>query len=627
MLQMVSFFMGPDPVNESRASARVKKTLRSREGLLFGAAVGTGLTARAAEEGGADFVLALNAGMLRVAGAPSLSCMLPIGESNEIVTRVGRNEILGRVTVPVFFGLCVMDPRLDLNLMLANVQRWGFDGVVNFPTVTSIEGEFRSELDSLGVGFQREVAMIEAARKIGLATLVYVASPEEASAMQDAGADLFCVSLGFTSGNKTGLPDRMNLTQATEQIRRVLKPLRRKETLALVEGGPIIEPAEAFHICEACSLDGYIGGSTIDRLPLQAAVRATAATYKSLAKLKRNIETLKEGLLGQGWRWGIIGRAPVMAKIVNQIEKVAPTRLPVLILGENGTGKELVANALHLSSGRQREKMMVVNCAAIPRELLESELFGYEAGAFTGATRMRIGRFEEARGSTLFLDEVGDLEPALQAKLLRVVGSGRFERLGSNTSQVTDARIVCATNRDLRKMVQEGSFREDLYYRLSTIEIYIPPLRNRIQDLPLLVQHFFERVRADLNPALDAVDGSAMRLMVNYEWPGNVRELRHALERAAVLCAGTVIGADDFEFLRRPSPQDGLTPPDNSPPATTPKTLSEREWILNALVQHRYRRSETAAALGLSRKTLYNKMLLFWGQPLTYDIVCREDAA
>jgi two-component system response regulator AtoC len=604
----VLFSMVPDPLGINRSSDRVKKSLRSREGLLFGAAVGTGLTARAAEEGGADFVLALNAGMLRVAGAPSVSCMLPVGNSNEIVTRVGRNEILGRVSVPVFFGLCVMDPRLDLSTTLASIRRWGFDGVVNFPTVTSIEGEFRGELDSLGIGFQREVSMIEGARKIGLATLVYVASPEEASAMQDAGADIFCVSLGFTSGDKTGLPDRMNLSQAAERIRGVLKPLRRKEIIALVEGGPIIEPAEAFDVCEACSLDGYIGGSTIDRLPLQAAVRATAATYKSLAKLKRNIESLKEGLLGQGWRWGIIGRAPAMANIVSQIEKVAATRLPVLILGENGTGKELVASALHLASGRQSQKMMVVNCAAIPRELLESELFGYEAGAFTGATRMRIGRFEEARGSTLFLDEVGDLEPVLQAKLLRVLGSGRFERLGSNTPQMTDARIVCATNKDLRKMVKECSFREDLYYRLSTIEISIPPLRDRIEDLPLLVQHLFERVRADLNPGIEAIDGSAMRLLVNYEWPGNVRELRHALERAAVLSSGTVIGADDFDFLQSVPPEGGLHHLDAPVPI---RPSPEREWIVNALVEHRYRRAETAAALGLSRKTLYNKMIRY----------------
>ena len=597
-----------ESVLQNQTHARVKKTLRSREGLLFGAAVGAGLTARAAQDGGADFVLSLNAGTLRVAGAPSLSCMLPVGDSNQIVTRIGRNEILGRVSVPVFFGLCVMDPRLEVETILENVRRWGFDGVVNFPTVTSIEGEFRAELDSLGLGFQREVAMISAARNIGLATLVYVATPEEASAMQAAGADIYCVSLGFTSGDKTGLPARMNLEQAAERIDRVLKPLRRREIIALVEGGPITEPAEAFQICEACSLDGCIGGSTIDRLPLEAAVRATAATYKSLATLKRDIESLKEGLLGQGWRWGIIGRAPAMAKIVSEIEKVAPTRLPALILGENGTGKELVANALHLASGRQSKKMMVVNCAAIPRDLLESELFGYEAGAFTGAARTRIGRFEEARGSTLFLDEVGDLEPTLQAKLLRVLGSGRFERLGSNVPHVTDARIVCATNRELRKMVKEGSFREDLYYRLSTIEISVPPLRERIQDLPLLVQHFFEQIRADLNPALEAIDGSAMRLLVNYEWPGNVRELRHALERAAVLCAGPVIGTGDFEFLRRDSPSDKLNHLGDQTKESRAGSSSEREWVLRALIEHCYRRAETAAALGISRKTLYNKM-------------------
>jgi two-component system, NtrC family, response regulator AtoC len=277
-------------------------------------------------------------------------------------------------------------------------------------------------------------------------------------------------------------------------------------------------------------------------------------------------------------------------------------------LGENGTGKELVARALHGASSRNGRDMIILNCAAIPRDLLESELFGYEPGAFTGATRRRIGKFEDAHGSTLFLDEIGDLEQSLQAKLLRVLEDGRFERIGSNVLQYTDARIVCATNRNIQEMVSAGLFREDLYYRLCAIEIEIPPLRDRTGDIPLLIEHFLTEIRADLNPNIDAIDEEAMQLLLSHRWPGNVRELRHVLERAAVLCSGSIIGGNDLA-LRGPSNLDRLQPrPANT---RTKSPLTEKEWILNALEETHYHRTKTAALLGVSRKTLYNKMLRY----------------
>jgi len=582
--------------------------LRATDGLLFGAAVGSGLTAHAAEQGGADFILVLNAGKFRMAGLPSLTCMLPVGASNEIVTRIGRAEILGRVSAPVFFGFCVLDPRLDIGARLHEIRRWGFVGVANFPTVTSIEGSYRQMLDSAGIGFEREVELIRAAREEGMVTMAYVSSADEARSMKAAGADIYCASLGFTASTQTGVPARLNLFQAIPLIDQVLKPVRNADSLLLVEGGPIVGSAEAVQVCEACGIHGYIGGSTLDRLPLQAAVRATTAGFKSLSVSVRTAAGSNRSSQEDYWPWGVIGRAPSIRRVIHQIQRVAPTRLPVLILGENGTGKELVARALHAGSSRNRRDMVILNCAAIPRDLLESELFGYEPGAFTGATRRRIGKFEDAHGSTLFLDEIGDLEPPLQAKLLRVLEDGRFERIGSNVLQYTDARIVCATNRDIRKMASQGLFREDLYYRLCTMEIEMPPLRDRIGDLPLLVQHFLHEIRAELNPNIDAIDEEAMQSLLAHKWPGNVRELRHVLERAAVLCSGSIIGRDDFA-LQGTGHASSIQTTHADSPSKSP--LTEKEWILNALEETHYHRSKAAQLLGVSRKTLYNKMLRY----------------
>jgi two-component system, NtrC family, response regulator AtoC len=596
---------------ETKLSVRenVLGRLSSTNGLLFGAAVGSGLTAHAAEQGGADFILVLNAGKFRMAGLPSLTCMLPIGDSNEIVTRIGRGEILGRVSAPVFFGFCVLNPRLEIRSRLQEIRRWGFAGIVNFPTVTSIEGRFREMLDTAGIGFEREVELVRAAREEGLTTLVYVSTAEEARRMKAAGADIYCASLGFTTGTQTGVPARLNLFQAIPLIDQILEPVRNRGSLLLVEGGPIVGSAEAVQVCEACSIHGYIGGSTVDRLPLQTAVRATAAGFKSLSASIHSTTAGGRVSHREWWPWGVIGRSPSVRRVIHQIERVAPTRLPVLILGENGTGKELVARALHGASSRNGRDMIILNCAAIPRDLLESELFGYEPGAFTGATRRRIGKFEEAHGSTLFLDEIGDLEPSLQAKLLRVLEDGRFERIGSNVLQYTDARIVCATNRNIREMVSAGLFREDLYYRLCTVEIEIPPLRDRTGDIPPLIEHFLNEIRADLNPNIDAIDEEAMQLLLSHRWPGNVRELRHVLERAAVLCSGSIIGSNDLA-LRGSSDLDRLQPkPTTMRPTKSP--LNEKEWILNALEETHYHRTKTAALLGVSRKTLYNKMLRY----------------
>ncbi|MDN3516965.1 phosphoenolpyruvate hydrolase family protein [Aquisalimonas lutea] len=582
---------------------------------LVGAAIGTGMTARAAAHGGADILLALHAGRVRVMGAPSIACMLPVADNNRSVLEFARAEILGRVDLPVFFGACVFDPRVLLDDLVAEVRAAGFDGICNFPTAVHFDGPMRQNLEYAGSGFQREVRLMQTARAAGLQTCGYVRRQDEALMMAEAGVDIVCINYGWNAGGMAGVPSRYTLEEAGEHARQVFEEVRRRNPRieCAVEGGPITAPAEAQQVAEASGADGYIGGSTIDRIPLEAAVAETTSAYKSVAHLQQRIHSLKSEWLGEGHEFGLIGRSAAITSVIQMIRKVADSDLSVLITGENGTGKELVARAIHAASRRRDQRLVAVNCAAIPRELLESELFGHEAGAFTGAVKARVGRFEQASNTTLLLDEIGDLALPLQAKLLRVLEDGSFERLGTNTPRRTHARILCASNQPLRRMAAEGAFREDLLYRLNAVEITLPPLRERIEDIPLLVRHLLPRIAEEMNPRVRQMDASAYRALMRHSWPGNVRELRNVLERAVIMCDEEVVSAQDLPPLTAepaPSPSEaGASAVANqAAPGDGPAPRSEREWIMAALERNRFRRGDTARELGLARKTLYNKM-------------------
>lgn len=585
-------------------------TLDNRR-FLVGAAIGTGMTAKAAAQGGADFLLALNAGRLRVQGGPSISCMLPLADNNRAVMSFSRAEILTRVALPVYFGACIFDPDCDLERLVQQVAEAGFQGICNFPTVVHFDGAMRARLERNGVGLAREVHLLQLARQVGLKTCGYVRELDEALAMADAGIDMLCINYGWNAGGVSGVPSRFSLDEAAEHARVICEAVRARHPAVrcTVEGGPITTPDEAKKVAQVSGANGYIGGSTIDRIPLEAAVAETTSAYKAVAQLQHHLHNLKSEWLGDGHEFGLIGRSAAITEVVKMIRKVAQSDISVLVTGENGTGKELAARAIHLSSPRRHQRLVAVNCAAIPRELLESELFGHEAGAFTGAHKARIGRFEQAHGTSLMLDEIGDLELALQAKLLRVLEDGIFERLGSNTPRHSDARLICATNRSLHAMVAEGRFREDLLYRLNSVEIRLPPLRERIEDIPLLVRHLLPRIADEVNPRVREMDASAYRVLMQHPWPGNVRELRNVLERAVVMCDDVVVTIDDLPPLDSRMPPPPSPRPDTGhaiPAVALPET--EREWILDALRRNRFRRQATAVELGLSRKTLYNKM-------------------
>ena len=336
-----------------------------------------------------------------------------------------------------------------------------------------------------------------------------------------------------------------------------------------------------------------------------------------------------EELAGQEWtveegRFDIIGVVPSMQRIFDLIEKVARSPTTVLITGESGTGKELVARALHAQSDRAGGPFIAVNCGAVPEHLFESELFGHEVGAFTGAVSARQGRFELADGGTLFLDEVGELPLDLQVKLLRVLQEQRFERVGGMKSVDVDVRVVAATNRDLKAMVASGDYRQDLYYRLNVIPIHIPPLRERAEDVPLLADHFLRRFNERLGRAITGMTDEALGALARAPWPGNIRELENLMERAVLLAEGTVIDAADLHGIgdmHGAGPGDPLAAVALSAAADehldeldlkqyvrVHTVKLERARILKALESVDFNVTRAARKLGISRKSLQTKM-------------------
>ncbi len=336
----------------------------------------------------------------------------------------------------------------------------------------------------------------------------------------------------------------------------------------------------------------------IDRLEL-----LIKRALKDRATREENRE-LRERVGRQMTIGGMIGRSPVMTEVFDTIKQVAPSKATVLIQGESGTGKELAAHAIHHLSPRAKEKFLAVHCAALAPELLASELFGHEKGAFTGAFERRIGRFEQAKGGTLFLDEIGEIDASTQVKILRVLGERTFERVGGSQTLQADVRLIAATNKDLAKLVAEGKFREDLYFRLHVVPLTMPPLRDRKVDIPLLVDAFLKESATENGKAYRELVPEAMTAVLDYDWPGNVRELRTAIEHGVVMATGPRITLRDLPAtLRNGKPVS---------PTTTSGGLNLQETetalILRALEDCRGNRTDAAQMLGISRRTLHRRL-------------------
>jgi len=333
-------------------------------------------------------------------------------------------------------------------------------------------------------------------------------------------------------------------------------------------------------------------------------VRVARMVDRERQELEAERDKLKRVVAGEHGFDNIVGHTRVMRNIFEQIRQVAKWNTTVLIRGESGTGKELIANAIHYNSPRVHGSFVKLNCAALPENLLESELFGHEKGAFTGATTQRKGRFEQADGGTLFLDEIGEISPAFQAKLLRILQEGEFERVGGTRTMKVDVRVIAATNRDLEEEVKQGMFREDLYYRLNVMPLYMPPLRDRIEDIPELAHFLVAKLSRQQGRELEVMD-SAIRQLMQYDWPGNVRELENCLERAAIMSVNGVIDRDTINLTgledRFPS---GQVVRHRERVDYTDTDVDERERVIAALEESGWVQAKAARLLGMTPRQI-----------------------
>jgi two-component system nitrogen regulation response regulator NtrX len=329
------------------------------------------------------------------------------------------------------------------------------------------------------------------------------------------------------------------------------------------------------------------------------------------SRLKSENRTLKRAV---EVRHEMVGNTTSLRQVVEAVRRASPTNATVLIQGESGVGKELVARMIHRQSLRSRERFVQVNCAAIPEELIESELFGHEKGSFTGATEKQIGKFEQADRGTIFLDEVGDMSLRTQAKVLRVLQEGEVERVGSARTLKVDVRVIAATNKDLEKEIEKGTFREDLFFRLSVIPIFVPPLRERVEDIPALVRHFADQFSRENNFRPRRFSAPALEVLQRHRWKGNIRELRNTVERLLIMTPGEVIEVDDLpdavRFENRSGGEVEVAQAGNDRPGTLRefKETAERTFLVQKLRENGWNISKTAEAIGTPRSNLYKKL-------------------
>ena len=437
-----------------------------------------------------------------------------------------------------------------------------------------------------------QLALASLLRKAGYDVAIANDGTEAIAAVRDTAFDLVLTDLALGTG-----PSGVEVLQAVKA--------NRPETPV------VIITARG---SEKVAVDAMKGGAE-DYVPkpfendeIRVVVRRALERTRLLREHRLLLERV-EREFGQG---PIVGSGPAMQRVFATIDKVADTDLTVLVRGESGTGKELVAQALHQRSARASRPFVAVNCAAINRELVESELFGHERGAFTGANTRRVGRFEAAHQGTIFLDEIGDMPLETQAKVLRILEERTFERVGGGALVEVDVRVVAATHRDLEAEVKRGRFREDLYYRLKVVEITLPPLRERMADVPLLVERFLTRLAERLGRERKTISSEALAVLARHAWPGNVRELRNVVEQAAVLAAGSCIERSDLPALA-PAATSG-----SAPPTTSGVTFSEakrqavdafeRSFLSTALREHGGNVSRAANAIGMARQSLQQKI-------------------
>ncbi len=552
---------------------------------LLVAVAGNGLVARSALQGGADALLALSAGVFRQLGVGSLASFLPYANSNRLTRELLERELLPRAgTAPVIAGVLAHDPTIDLDRWLEDLAGMGVMGVTNWPAVGFADGLWRTALDQEGFGEAAELALMERARRHGLAAVGFVLDAPAAGRFAEAGCDALILDLGLTRAVDDVRERSDQLSRATSSLKAMQAAARQggRDPLLIAFGGPITTAEDLQELMRHVATDGFAGGPAFERLPIEEAVSSTVRRFKAVTARMPVGEAAD----------GMVGASRAMRELRRLIARIAPAEVNVCIEGESGVGKELVATALHQRSPRAAQPFITLNCGALPDSLIESELFGHERGAFTGADRRRLGKFELAHGGALFLDEVADLSPRAQVALLRAIQTREITRLGAERPVAVDVRILTASHQRLAQLVEEGRFRADLYFRLNHITIDVPSLRERLEDIPELVAQLMPRLSVQVGRPLSGCTADFLRRLASHRWSGNVRELILVITRAALLEDSDLLAGRGFspELAQEARPDSGS---------------DRRREAQEALEQAGGVKSRAASALGITRKTLY----------------------
>ncbi|GGI26065.1 MULTISPECIES: phosphoenolpyruvate hydrolase family protein [Bradyrhizobium] len=579
---------------EQVKNAGIRQFFRNSRSFVLGAGIGSGMTARAAERAGADFVLALNAGRFRAMGGSSPASILPIRDSNEFVAGFGRTEILPSTKLPVFFGACTFDPRLDLDRFLDRIIRWGFTGVTNFPSVIHIDDFRRSLLEKSGLGYEREIELLTKARQRGLMTIAYTRSQAEARRMVEAGIEAICINFNLNRSVESGSDPSISqseLAARTSAVTRVAHSTD-KNVICLLGGGPITKPDELLDICRETGVQGFIGGSSLDRVPLEMSVLEVTSGFKTIHLLREKVDLLERQLQLSGFRHGVIAQSSVMKRVLETAKRLAANPNPVLVWGETGSGKRRIANLVHSFSDRKHTKAALFQCRAGPAAGNIGALFGAERDE----TRKRqLSILEAANGTAVLLLHLDQLPRDGQERLADYLETGGFAPLNGVSVVRSNARIIATAT-----IARSASLQTVLCPRLlalfTGLDIALPALPDRLEDLPQLVQHFTVEAKGDSNAPTLGIENSAFLALAGHDWPGNLRELRQIVNQLVTLQLSHIT-ADVLRPLLTASSAVKRT-----------NVFSEREWIIEGLKRNKLHRGKTAQSLGLSRKTLYNKI-------------------
>ncbi|MGQ0637070.1 MAG: sigma 54-interacting transcriptional regulator [Planctomycetaceae bacterium] len=580
-----------------RSLRRLISDARVGRAAIIGVIATSGQVVRSAIEGGADVLLVTTTGFYRQSGTGPLASCLPYGNANEQTMTILREQILPRADgMPVVAGLLASDPTKECVARLEELQAVGVAGVVNWPSVGIIDGNYRQALEDADLGLEHEISALQKARDLGLTTFAYVVGVDGARRFAESGVDAMILTAGLTSQGDGIRQRRERLQYSIMTINRMVEAVAQsgKEPAYIALGGAITAPEDLEELIRHCPVHGFASGPGFDGPPIQSTIAATVRRFRSV--VGRHGGGADEAGLGQ-----VIGRSAAMRGVFRRVRQIAPHNVNVYLGGESGTGKELVATQIHRLSQRAHGAFVTLNCGAIPESLLESEFFGHEKGAFTGADRRRLGKFELAHQGTLFLDEIADLSPRGQVALLRAIQQREISRVGGDSPVPVDVRIIAASNQNLADLVAQRKFRADLYYRLSYVTVLIPPLRERQDDIPLLVEAMRAELSIQLNRKLTGITQAFAEKLRLHQWPGNVRELQQVIGQAALFETGPILNGDFFE---RGSGAWPAVSPDKGAVGEQSRR-SRQAAARDAVAMAGGNKSHAARALGIARQTLY----------------------